>query len=270
MAPGLMTRTIHNAFAPILRVASVLLLLLATLSLRAEQPDPIVIFAAVSTMEAVAEAARDFEAETGTPVVVSHASSSALARQIKFGAPADLYLSANTAWLAYLEEQGALIAESATVLATNRLVVIAPADREIERGDDWARTLFNAFAEERWLALGDPDHVPAGIYARQALEASGLWQALEPRLARTADVRGALALVARGEVPAGIVYATDALISPGVRVIAEIDRGLHDPIVYVAALIGGGRVGEASVFLAYLAGPEGQASFARFGFLPPD
>ena len=269
MVSGFMHKLIHRAGIVFSRVALALLLMPFSGSAGADEADPLVVFAAASTREALALATRDYTAQTGIPVVVSHASSAALARQIEQGAPVDVFLSANMAWVAYLEERAMLVPDSRTVVATNRLVIIAPVGRLPGAGADWSQTLLGALGTDERLALGDPDHVPAGIYARQGLEAAGLWPMLEGRLARTADVRGALALVARGEVPVGIVYATDAQISSDVAVVAVLPDDLHDPIVYVAALVAGGREEEASAFLTYLAGPEGQAAFAENGFLPP-
>jgi molybdate transport system substrate-binding protein len=261
-------QSICGARSRICRVALTLLVCGAATSGNADEADSLVVFAAASTIEAVAAAASGFTQETGIAVVVSHASSASLARQVEYGAPADIYLSANNAWVDYLAGRDLMVPGSAVVVATNSLVVIAPAGDVVEDDADWTRTLFSALGEDGRLALGDPAHVPAGVYAREALENGGVWQALESRTARTADVRGALILVARGEAPAGLVYATDALISPDVAVIAAVPSELHAPIVYVAAEVAGGNHDAAAAFLAMLAGPQGAAAFSDAGFLP--
>lgn len=261
-------QSIRGVLTRIRRVALTLLVCGVATSGNADEADRLVVFAAASTVEAVAAAASGFTQETGIAVVVSHASSASLARQIEHGAPADIYLSANNAWVDYLMERDLMVPGSAVVVATNRLVVIAPAGSAVVEGADWARTLFNALGEDGRLALGDPAHVPAGVYAREALESAGVWQALEERTARTADVRGALILVARGEAPAGMVYATDALITPDVAVIANVPGEHHMPIVYVAAEVVGGNHDAAMAFLAMLSGPQGAMAFGDAGFLP--
>ncbi|MGY8997021.1 MAG: molybdate ABC transporter substrate-binding protein [Alphaproteobacteria bacterium] len=268
MALGFIHQTIHRARAWIPRVALALLFCCAVTPGNADESDRLVIFAAASTTEAVAAVATAFSQETGIAVAVSHASSASLARQIEHGAPADIYLSANDVWVDYLTESDLIVPGTAVIVAANSLVVIAPVDDAVEEDADWARTLFNALGEGGWLALGDPAHVPAGVYAREALERAGIWQALESRTARTADVRGALILVARGEAPAGLVYTTDALISSDVRIIAAVPDGLHAPIVYVAAEVTGGNHDAASQFLDMLAGPLGAMAFGDAGFLP--
>jgi len=192
------------------------------------------------------------------------AGSSILAKQIENGAPADIYLSANPAWMDYLAERGHIDATTRRDLLANRLVVIARVDGAAGSLD--VETDLTAALGEGRLALGDPDHVPAGIYARQALEAMGLWPALADRLVRTADVRIALHLVARGEAPLGIVYASDAHTFDGVRVAGEIAPGHHAPIRYAIALTAGRDNETARHFLDFLATPDMAALFRRHGF----
>lgn len=261
-------QTIHRAGAWIPRVALALLFCSPVTPGNAGEGDRLVIFAAASTTEAVAAVATAFNQKTGITVVVSHASSASLARQIVHGAPADIYLSANNVWVDYLAERDLIVPDTAVVVAANSLVVIAPVDDAVEEDPDWARTLFNALGEAGWLALGDPAHVPAGVYAREALDRAGIWWALESRTARTADVRGALILVARGEASAGLVYTTDAMITGDVRIVAAVPDGLHAPIVYVAAEVTGGNHDAASRFLDMLVGPQGAMAFGDVGFLP--
>ena len=192
------------------------------------------------------------------------AGSSILAKQIENGAPADLYLSANPAWMDYLEARGHIVAATRRDLLANRLVVIVRED-SASKFLDLNVDLIAALGEGR-LALGDPDHVPAGIYARQALEAMGSWSELETRLVRATDVRIALHLVARGEAPLGIVYASDAKSIDGVRVVGEIATGLHAPIRYAIALVAGRNNKSARRFIEFLKTPEMEELFHRHGF----
>ncbi|MHA1108149.1 MAG: molybdate ABC transporter substrate-binding protein [Alphaproteobacteria bacterium] len=225
----------------------------------------VLIFAAASTAEAV-NAVNVLYAEThGARARAVFAASSTLARQIDNGAPANVFLSANRKWMDWLEARGDIVADSRRDLFGNRLVLVAPSDSNlrinIERNFPLARLLGAGR-----LALADPNHVPAGIYAKQALSALGIWQAVGGRAARTRDVRGALALVERGEAAAGIVYATDAGISKRVRIIASFPRATHAPIVYNAALVRGRDHGAARKFFAFLTSPPARATFARHGF----
>lgn len=194
------------------------------------------------------------------------AASSTLARQIDAGAPADVFLSANREWMQYLEQRGRVIPQPLDPVVGNALVVIAPGTdgRIPERIDPGA--LPAALPEDERLAVGDPTHVPAGRYARQALEALGIWPDLDPRLARTDNVRGALALVARGEAPLGIVYATDARISSRVRVVAIFPPESHPPIVYPAGRVASGNQAAARAFIDWLSTPAAGAIWRRHGF----
>ncbi len=225
----------------------------------------VLIFAAASTAEAI-NAVNILYAELyGARARAVFAASSALARQIANGAPADVFLSANRKWMDWLAAKGDIVAASRRDLFGNRLVLVAPRGSDlrirIERGFPLGRLLGAGR-----LALADPRHVPAGIYAKQALTALGAWQKVGRRAARARDVRGALALVERGEAPAGIVYATDARISTRVRIIGTFPAATHAPIVYNAALVRGRDHGAARKFFAFLSSPPARATFARHGF----
>lgn len=227
---------------------------------------PPTVFAAASLTTVLQELMKEEGAKKGLRARFSFAGSAALARQIAEGAPADLFFSANVRWMEYLEKEE-LIAEGTRVdLLGNRLVVVAPKGEGfgVEPHQD-----FNfAGAFEGRLALGDPGHVPAGIYARQALEELGWWQSLAGRLAPASDVRAALVFVERGECAAGVVYATDAAISKRVEVVAELPVGAHEPIVYPVAAIGGRVLEEVERLLRFFRSPEAAAVFARHGFTP--
>jgi len=225
----------------------------------------VTIFAAASTSNAVTEIAAAWEAAGNGHVHTVFASSGVLARQIDNGAPADLFLSANVKWMDWLAGRGLLAGDSVPLFG-NSLVLIQPAGAAAQLGlnDALARGL-----DGERLAVGDPDHVPAGIYARTALERMGLWAGLEPRLVRMQNVRAALLLVERGEAAAGIVYASDAAISKSVRVADMVAPKIGPPIVYPAAVVKDGKVDPARRFLDYLGTPDAKSIFRRHGFDAP-
>ena len=221
----------------------------------------VTVFAAASLTAAASEVC---ESEAGTEVSLSFAASSVLARQIDAGAPADLFLSANSAWMDFLEQRGRIDTATRVDLLANRLAVVAPAgsglDVEISRDFDFPGSFGGR------LALGDPDHVPAGTYAKQALVRLGWWPRLEPRLAPAPDVRGALVFVERGACSAGIVYATDAAASDRIEVAAEIPDSLHEPILYPAAVVAGRDSPRVRAAMARLLSPAAARIFRRHGF----
>jgi molybdate transport system substrate-binding protein len=235
---------------------------------RAAAADRLVVFAAASLATALEDAAAAWTAETGVETALSFAGSSALARQIAQGAPADLFLSANVAWMDRLEADGLIRPGTWRALVGNALVLVAhgaPPALAIAPGFDLA----GALGDGR-LAMALVDAVPAGIYGRQALEALGVWEAVAPRVAEADNVRAALALVARGEAPLGIVYATDAVAEPGVSVVGTFPADSHDPIVYPAAVTAESTHPEADAFLAFLASDAARPFFARQGFTALD
>ncbi len=223
------------------------------------------IFAAASTTNAVTDVIAAYKAETGKDVTPSFASSSTLAKQIAQGAPAGVFISANPKWMDFLATEGLLVEGSRVDLLGNALVLIAPVKDAAPVTVDATLPLDTLLGADGRLSVGDPDHVPAGIYAKQALTALGLWDAAEPRLARANDVRAALALVDRGETPYGIVYATDAAISDGVAVVGTFPEDSHPPITYPAALIKDADT-DAAAFLDFLKSDAAAAIFKRYGF----
>jgi len=253
---------------PRLRRALCLLLVAAWLVAPAgARADPLV-FAAASLKEALDAAVDAFVRERGGPrPVVSYAASSALARQIERGAPADLFVSADRPWMDHLEQRGHLRPGSRVALLGNRLVLVAPAAQpapalRLAPG----AALAAALGPDGRLATGDVSAVPAGRYAKAALESLGLWPGVSGRLAQTENVRVALALVARGEAPLGIVYATDARAEPRVRMVDTFPEGSHPPIVYPLALTAGSRSARAQAFADFLRSPAGAAVFTAHGF----
>jgi molybdate transport system substrate-binding protein len=232
------------------------------------QGAPVTVFAAASLKNALDEAATRYEQRTRTRVRVSYAASSALARQIAAAAPADLFISADLEWMDYLAERRLIQPASRVNLLGNRLVLIAPhgstASFPIDRAMPLARTLGDGR-----LAMADPDSVPAGKYGKAALEALGAWNAVATRVARAENVRAALALVARGECPLGVVYATDAAAEPKVRLVGAFPAGTHPPIVYPAALTAASTNPAARGFLEFLGSSEARPVFERHGFAVP-
>ncbi len=224
-----------------------------------------VIFAAASLSGVLQEATAAFEAETGDRVVPSFAASSALAQQIVSGAPARIFLSANVRWMDHVEQAGLTRPETRIDLLGNRLVLVAPADGGATGTLEDLSALPDRLGDGR-LAVGDPAHVPAGLYTRQALQHLGLWPAVENRLAPMADVRRALFLVERGEAPFGIVYATDAAASDRVETVAALPEDAHSPIVYSAALLAGPEDPVAAAFFDFVQGPTASCIFDRAGF----
>jgi molybdate transport system substrate-binding protein len=229
---------------------------------------PLVVFAAASLTEALDEVDRAFTAHTQLPVLASYASSSVIAKQIEAGAPADAFIAADQQWMNYLDKHGLLQPGSRRDVVANALVLIAPADSRVQLKIAPHFALAAALGDGR-LATGDPDSVPAGDYARTALTRLGVWQSIDPRLARAENVRAALAFVARGEAPLGIVYRTDALAEKRVRIVDTFPADTHPPITYPAAATAGARP-ETGQYLKFLASDEAREIFTRYGFtLPP-
>ena len=225
----------------------------------------VTVFAAASLKEALDEAAKRFDADTGHRTVVSYGASSALARQIERGAPADLFLSADVEWMDYLAARKLIDARSRIELLSNRLVLISPSGSETKMAI-WSDFPLGELLGTNRLAMADPDHVPAGKYARSALEALGAWGGASGKIARTENVRAALALVARRETPLGIVYRTDALAERRVRIVAEFPASSHPRIVYPAALTASSRSPAASQLLAFLLSRTARAIWEKHGF----
>lgn len=227
-----------------------------------------VVLAAASLQESL-EAAADLWASRGhTKPTLSFAASSALARQVEAGAPADLFISADEEWMDTLAAKGLIRDQTRASMLGNALVLIAPANSTVALTASRGFALSSALRGGR-LAMADPEGVPAGRYAKQALESLGVWNEVAGQLAAGDNVRAALALVAKGEAPLGIVYATDAAAEPKVRVVATFPAESHTPITYPIALLKTSRNGEAESFRSFLLSPEGQAVFRRYGFSTP-
>ncbi len=227
---------------------------------------PLTVFAAASLKESLDDVARAWKAQGGGPVRVAYGPSSALARQIEAGAPAELFVSADLEWIAYLEQRGRTQGPRVPLLA-NALVLVAPADSAASLRIAPEFDLAGALAGGR-LALADPRMVPAGKYARAALQSLGVWKGVEQRLAPAADVRVALSMVARAEAPLGIVYATDARAEPRVRVVDTFPEASHPPIVYALVEVKGASA-NAHAFAQFAASPAARTLWSRHGFRFP-
>lgn len=247
-----------------MRHARLLAAVLACTACALARADTLTVFAAASLKEALDAVVKPFEKTSGQRVVASYAGSNVLARQVESGAPAAVFISADADWVDMLEARGRIVPGSRRDLLANDLVLIAPAASttqvRIARGFDLA----GALAGGR-LALANPDAVPAGKYARAALVSLGAWSGVGGRLAPAENVRAALALVARGEAPLGIVYRTDAMAEPRVRIVDTFPPGSHAAIVYPMVVVRGAPPA-AGDLAAYLASPAAEPTWKRFGF----
>ena len=228
------------------------------------QSRSVTVFAAASLADVLQELGNQYTLESGIKVIFSFAATSMLARQIENGAHADVFLSADEEWMDYLDQRGQVQRPSRHNLLGNRLALVAGAQSTIQLPIAPHFPLLAALHGER-LAVADPDTVPAGRYARSALLSLGVWNDVAERLVRAESVRGALLFVARGEVPLGIVYETDALIDRQVRIVGLFPEDTHLPITYPVALTSTAS-NPARAFVDYLDGPEGQRAFRKFGF----
>jgi molybdate transport system substrate-binding protein len=244
--------------------AALLLLLLAAAAVPAWAAD-VVVFAAASLKNALDEAAADFRRAGNNAVQISYGASSALAKQLENGAPADVFVSADRDWMDWAEGRGLIKRETRKDLLGNSLVLVAPAAHAIGVNIKPGFPLASLLGDGR-LAVADPDSVPAGKYAKAALETLGVWPSVKDRLASAENVRAALFFVARAEAPLGIVYATDATAEPQVKIVGVFPDDTHPPIVYPVALTAVSANPEARRFLDFLASPAAKLIFETQGF----
>lgn len=228
---------------------------------------PPLVLAAASLQESLEAAASSWAAKGHARPVLSFAASSALARQIDAGAPADLFLSADEAWMDYVAARKRIVAGTRLSFLHNRLVLIAPVASSVRLTIAPRFPLARALGRGR-LAMADPAAVPAGKYGKAALQKLGVWSSVETRIASAENVRAAMALVERGAAPLGIVYATDARASAKVRVVGTFPATSHPPISYPVARLAASTSPEAEGFRRFLISREGKAIFARYGFAP--
>lgn len=229
------------------------------------QDKALTVFAAASMKNALDDVNAAYTRATGIKVVPSYAASSALAKQIEGGAPADVFVSADLKWMDYVQDKKAIRNETRVNLLGNKLVLIAPKDSKIDNvaigpGFDLAR-----LAGDGRIATGDVKAVPVGLYAKAALEKLGAWAAAEPKFAMTDNVRAALLLVSRGEATLGIVYETDAKVEPGVKIIGAFPEGSHPPVTYPVAATAAAKP-EVGGYLAFLRGKVARDIFEKYGF----
>ena len=248
-----------------MRRITLLLCLLLLAGLPACAQETVTVFAAASLQNALDDVGAAYTRRTGRPVRFVYGGSSAIARQIEQGAPADLFVSADREWMDYAVARRLAQPDSRRDLLSNRLVLIAPAASKTQIEVRPGMPLAQALGGGR-LAMAAPD-VPAGRYGRAALTSLGVWNSVESRVAPAQNVRAALQFVARGEAPLGIVYETDAKLDRRVRIVGVFPASSHPSIVYPAALTRrGARNRAAGDFLAYLSGAEAGAVFRRYGF----
>jgi len=234
--------------------------------------ETLTVFAAASMRNALDDVNAAFTKKTGVKITASYAASSALAKQIAQGAPADAYISANVKWMNFLAGKKMVTAGTRVDLLGNSLVLIAPKDSKlgnvkIEKGFDIAK-----LAGDGRIAVADTKAVPAGLYAKAALTSLGAWQTAEPKLAQAENVRATLAYVARGETPLGIAYSTDAKIEPKVKIIGTFPVGSHPAITYPVAGLAARKNTHVKAYLNFLQTQVAKAIFEKYGFsflLPP-
>jgi molybdate transport system substrate-binding protein len=228
--------------------------------------DSLTVFAAASLKNALDETNAAFSKTSGIKVVASYAASSALAKQIEQGAPADIFISADLQWMDYVAERKLIKLDTRVNLLGNKLVLIAPKDSKLDhvaiaKGLDIAK-----LAGDGRIAVADVKAVPAGIYAKAALQSLGAWMAAEPKLAMAENVRATLAFVARGETPIGIVYETDAKIEPKVKIVGVFPDGSYPPVTYPVAASAATTNAAAAHYLEFLRSGAAKANFEKYGF----
>jgi molybdate transport system substrate-binding protein len=232
----------------------------------ARAADQVTVFAAATLRNALDAISAAWMAETGNKAVISYAASSALARQIEQGAPADLFISADLDWIDYLGEKNLIETASVAKFLGNDIVLIAPRDSTATADIAPGFPLAALLGDGR-LAMGDVRSVPAGRYGKAALESLGVWPSVEHKLAQAENVRAALKLVAIGEAPLGIVYRTDAEAEPAVRLVGVFPADFHPPVIHPVGRVTGSRNAEAaSRFLAYLSSTAARDIFSSQGF----
>ncbi len=254
------------------RVIGFLLLFLIVFNTSAKAQGELTVFAAASLTNAISEIAKIYTETTNIPVQLSFASSSTLARQIEAGAPADVFLSANPQWMDYLEKRGLVQPGSRVNVIGNRLALIGKpgATNQTSAGTVTKKLFLSHWDDSKWMAIGDPDHVPAGIYGKEALQSLNIWQESRRQLALTDNVRGALVLVERGEANLAVVYQSDAQILPPEFLIGLFDERDHSEILYPFAITKGGQSDHATSFLSVLQSPKGREILDRAGFTVPE
>jgi molybdate transport system substrate-binding protein len=223
------------------------------------------VFAAASLKNALDDAAAQWSRQSGKKVTISYGSSSALAKQIEAGAPAQMFLSADLDWMDYLAGKNLIKPETRANLLANRIVLVAPKDSDVSLAIAPGFALVSALAGGR-LAMANTNSVPAGRYGKAALEKLGVWDTVKGSIAQAMDVRAALTLVARKEAPLGIVYRTDAAAEPSVKIVGFFPEDTHPPIIYPLALTAAASHPDAVSFLIFLRSAAARPAFEKQGF----
>ena len=247
------------------RAAAATIVLMALSPFQATQAQDVVVFAAASLTNALDEAGQLFERQGGAHTKISYAASSALAKQIESGAPADMFISADHDWMDYLEQHHLIQTATRKNLLGNRLVLVAPAESDAKAEIKPGLDLVGLLKGGR-LAMADPDSVPAGKYGKAALEKLGVWNSVRAAVAPAESVRVALLFVSRRETPLGIVYATDAAADPRVKIVGVFPPDTHPPIIYPAALTADSKNASAARLLEFLGSAAAKPIFEKQGF----
>ncbi|MGK9164844.1 molybdate ABC transporter substrate-binding protein [Inquilinus limosus] len=231
----------------------------------AAKAQDVTVFAAASLKDALDAVNAQWQADAKHKATISYAASSALAKQIESGAPADIFISADLDWMNHLADRKLIRPETRTTLLGNRLVLVAPKDSAVQLAIGPNFELAEALGDGR-LAMADVKAVPAGKYGQAALQTLGVWSSVEGKVAQAENVRATLALVSRGEAPLGIVYQTDAAADPGVKIIGTFPADSHPPILYPVAVLADSSRPEAQAFVDYLKSPAARPLFEKQGF----
>lgn len=255
---GSATKSLLTAIATIVVVLS--------FSTRAPAAETVTVFAPASLTNALMDLGAAFAKKGAGKVIFSFAGSSTLAKQIENGAPANVFVSADEEWMNYLSRKGLIVPESQRVIVRNRLALVAPRESTAKVDVKPGFSLASMLGDGR-LAVGDPDHVPAGRYAKMALQRLGVWAEVETKLARADNVRAALALVERGECPLGVVYATDAANSKGSIIVGTFPESSHPPVTYPAGVVSGKDSPGSREFLEFLESPDAKSVFEKYRFV---
>lgn len=256
--------TRRRTLGPILAIPLLFCLAALPVPAMAQERGPVV-FAAASLKNALDAVVAAWTTETGRSATVSYAASSALANQIEGDAPADVFISADIAWMDYLAGKQLIRDGTRASLLGNRIVLVAPRDATVTATIEKGFPLADLLGDER-LSMANVDAVPAGRYGKAALEWLGVWDGVKDRIAQAENVRAALLLVSRGETPLGIVYATDAASDPHVKVVGTFPEASHEPIVYPVAVTASSSSPDAAVFVDYLKTDAAKAIFEAQGF----
>ena len=227
----------------------------------------VTVFAAASLKNALDDVAAAYKTETGRSVVISYAASSALAKQIEAAAPADIFFSADLAWMDYLEERNLIKKDTRRTLLGNSIVLVAPADSAVALTVAKGMDLAGALGADGHLAMANVDSVPAGKYGKAALEFLGVWDSVADRVVQADNVRAALAFVATGEAPLGIVYQTDANAEPKVKVLATFPADSHPPILYPVAMTASSTNPDAKAFFDFMQSDAAKGAYEKQGFV---